>query len=767
MRPFAALAALALSASAPCAASETWAELLRHWVAGGAGRTPWTLVIDTGGLGERWWRRDDTLALLVEDRDLTVQNLTAETAGRFREARGWSAGPAWILLSRDGEVAGEGRGVPRGPEVRSALGSGGYQTVWDRREAFLGDHPDHGEALQARLFTALALARDRFLELAAQGKATAPRTGTSAQEPRQSPGKLFQFQPAPPPKAPAGPVAKAPASKPQAPGPVPAQAPPEPVPAQATPVDPSAQGPLADALFLETADTLERLLALPDWWRLPRLAAFSAALEAWDAGASPRLRGQLMGMRVAVLEEWRRNPHTGGNDLGVLWTQLERTVEGGGTPVLPPMDPTPGRGTPSREQIARMAAPYLAKGDWQGALRFLANLRLLLPAHPATPTLWREYTDRQAYASHLQALANAKLGRWKDAENALVEVWLGSGDGWPVLAGELQWHFPEDRPGPTEDFRFLLKQLPQPYPPVPPLNLPVRMLLCGGMPWSPAWGGLRYTPSLAAWDPGELLWQGATAEDQALLERMGLPGPRWAALQGETLVATGVRVPEAKVLAGQLTSAGTPRLTWLETFINHNPDHLDARRDRFLLIRPRLPNPALEPLLAGDAAAAWIDPALNKGAVWRPDPALWGPLAPAMTRDLAAALHRWPSSARLWKLWLAWGTLLPATPSVHAFALALPVYGPQGPWVAGLPVEAHTAVGLELRQDQAFEAMRGWFQTAWGQWQGVPLSAEDMEKADVVYRFLAEALGRLGLREALAELKAERAALRMAVKGPS
>lgn len=755
MRRYLPRLALILLLAPPCQAGPNWSDLLQGWLASSRGNTPYFLRVDGAGPGPSWWRQDDALVLLMEDRDLTLETLSPLQGRLLREARGWSAGPAWILLSRDGEVVGEGQGLPGGEAVRAALSSGGYQTVWVKREAFLAEHPDQGEALEARLFAALGLLRARFLTLAAQGQATPPRLGATPDEPLQTAGKLFQFQP--PPAAPK-PTAPAPGRGRPVPEPGPETVP-EPLLIRGPALDPGAQGPLADALYLETADTLERLLQVPDWWRLPRLDLFRGVLEAWDPGASPRMRGLLTALRSAVAEQWQRNPHSGGNDVGLLWTCLERVLEGTGTPVFPSLDPNPGRITPSQDQVNRMVRPLRTKGDWRGVLAFLAGLPLNLPEHPATPQRWREYTDRQATVYHLQALANATLGRWKDAELALTESRHWAGDAWAGLVAEHQRSFPETRLGVSAEFRFLLESEAEPYPLVPPVNAPVRMLLAGGRPWSRAWAELRNHPALAPWDPGELKWVAAGAADLAVLDRSGLPGPRWVALQGETVLATGARLPDPRVLAQQLAGAGSTRLERLEAFIAHNPDHLDARRDRFLLLRPRMPNPALEPLLAEDAALAWINPDPKPGGPWRPDPACWGPLTSPVVAELGAALHRWPSSARIWKLWLAWAALLPAPPSAHAFALNLPVYGPRGPWTAGLPLEAHAAVARELRAQGQYGAMRTWFQGAWDGLKAAPLAEEDLAKVDVLYRGLAEALTALGLREALADLKAELALL--------
>jgi hypothetical protein len=736
----------------PGRAGETWAEHLRSWLEADHGRRPWTLRVDSATLGAGWWRREDAIVRLLEDQDLAIDDLEPAQARGLAEARGWGSGSGsgWILLGRSGEIAGEGRGLPGGEEIRAAVASGGYRSGWERREAFLAAHPGQGEALEARLFTALGLMRARFLVLAAQGRATAPRA------------------PAPPPAAPPrprpGPPDKAGAAPPKPARPAP---PPAPV-ALADPAQPAtlagpaaAQGAIADAIYQETADTLEQLIQLPDWWRMPRLMAFCTALETWDAHASPRMRGLCAGMRTAVLEEWQRNPHYGGDDSARLWIQLERCVEGDGTPVLPPLDPSPGRIIPGREAIARMIDALKAKGDWRGILAFLARQHFRLPEGTTSPFRWREYSDREACIRQFQALAYGKLGLWKDAGLALAETRHWAGYGWPALAQALRRELPQELPGPAAEFAATLVLDPEPYPAIPPPFPPVRMLLAGGRPWSRAWAELWEQPALAPWDPSELIWKEATVQEEAFLAGAGLTGPRWAALQGEsTLLATGTSLPDPGILAAHLGNVGPTRLERLNAFIERNPDPLDARRDRFLLLRQRMPNPALEPLLAADAARAWIDPVLEQGRPWRPDPEQWGFRSERLVRELDLALRRWPSDARLWKLWLAWIALLPERPSVHGFALGLTVPEPLGRWQATLPLEAHTAIARELRARGRFEDMRTWFQSTWDTLREDPLRDGGVDKVDAVCRFLGEALAALGLREALAELKEERGRMR-------
>jgi hypothetical protein len=180
-----------------------------------------------------------------------------------------------------------------------------------------------------------------------------------------------------------------------------------------------------------------------------------------------------------------------------------------------------------------------------------------------------------------------------------------------------------------------------------------------------------------------------------------------------TVLATGTTCPDARFLALAMGGAGQTRLQRLGAFIRQNPEHLDARRDRYALLRRRMPSPALEPLLAGDAAAAWIPLDFDRTAPWIHDVEAWEKGAKAMAPDLEAALGRWPSSRSLWRAWVSWLPFRSPSPSPWAFANSLPIWRPRGEWLADLPRELHLAVASELRKRRRFVEMRNWFQEAW------------------------------------------------------
>jgi hypothetical protein len=159
-----------------------------------------------------------------------------------------------------------------------------------------------------------------------------------------------------------------------------------------------------------------------------------------------------------------------------------------------------------------------------------------------------------------------------------------------------------------------------------------------------------------------------------------------------------------------LAQAGPSRLQVLDAFIRQNPGQLDARRDRFALLRPRMPQPALEAILAEDALAAWIP--LDFGPEMTSVPDLWKARAARFLPEVEAALRRWPTDGSLWKVWLTWSAFSPRPASPRAFALGLEHPQPLGKWLLGLPAELHEAVAAECRKARSYNLMQDWFQPA-------------------------------------------------------
>ena len=663
---------LLLLATTQAPAAGPSAEVLKLFLQ--PGRAAWTLVLRDRDASDLW-PQDETFQRLMEDQDVAIARLTPMAARAVWDLWARPGVARALLVSRKDFRILELPGLPSGEALLAALASADYQTVRERREAYLREHPDQGELLDASLASALGVARSRI-------RNTRDGSPMTAEE--------------------------------------------------------------ADKLFKDTADTLDQLLKLPDWWRLPHLPLLCRTLEEGQAGLSPRMRGLLAGMREDVRQQWSRSPRFGSGTLGALWISLERSLEQGEPGYLPAFLPAPGEIWPRRFEVNALARRLWEGREWKTLLAFLEDLPSQIPGPASGPADWREFVERQAHVHLLKTVALGKQWLWEDAELAAQDCRRWAGKGWREAAAALLEVLGNDRLPPPDPFLTVLKMDPLMDWPVPVPPGPVHMVRKG-----PDQAGPKDDPAFLPWGPDELTWGAASAREEELLAAWagGQKPPRWAAFQGPgTLLAAWEEGTRPQAMAQTLATIATPRLEWLAPFLARDPGHLDARRKRFQILRNRMPCPGLEPLLAEDATAVRLAVTWGEGG-WKPDRLIWeAPLAQAMPA-LEGALRRWPGSADLWRVWISWARLHPDQPSAHAFAQSMPVPQPRSRWLCRLPEEVHQAIARELRDSGRLAEARDWFREAW---EGLKLAVEDPEPGlgdamvETIYCLLREILAASG-----------------------
>jgi hypothetical protein len=771
-----------------CRAQDTWEAYLQHWRGAASQHAAWALLVREGDYPAGWWRRDPNLALLMAEGELAVESLKPEAAATPWRLRDWGDGVHWLLLDANGGHCFDGQGQTSGEAVLAAIHGVQERTLWEQREAFLKEHPDHGEALEARLNTGLQLALFRFWTLGAERRASRVRL--------DQPGHFL--------------------------------------------LPPEESAAVADTVFAEAAESLERLNRLPDGWRLSGSGIYNLGFYArlLDGQASPRMRAALLGAAEGALAEWSRSPNLEGlTDMqslygpAGLWLGSQLCLGEGAITGLPRLRPSPGLVFP---QVGVLIYALNQIRDPAALLEFVTSIPEDAPEGPLTQEQWKAYRHRQSVLSAIFAHAYAHLGRWEEALTAIKDCrrWCGSDWGEMFLLPELkedpapataedpvgespkeparrkaptreprsdpdaaktpaaapkpdevpvkakpeprppeapgQARKPPQPPGfspgqnpgpPPQALLDLLHSKPEPDLPPPPAPAPIRLSLFGAPAWAKDWSQLARAADFAPWGADELRWQAPSPEDAALRTRLGWSEPRWMAIQGaDTILASGTDLPERRLLALQLSAAGTSRLQRLATFIRRNPEQLDARRERFRLLRPHLGDPELTPLLAEDAARAWIPLDFPQDACGPLQP--WQTQAGKLLPELEAALGRWPSSRSLWRLWVSWQPFRPVPLSPYGFALSLPVPRAPGPWLADLPTELHRAVAAELRAGGRYGQMRDWFQAAWDAAQLARL--DPAGNREMLYQGLAEALTALHQKTALQELNRQYHASRLA-----
>ncbi|WP_306601731.1 hypothetical protein [Geothrix sp. 21YS21S-2] len=678
------LPTILLAGALSAQASGPRTHFVRQVLQNAARRSAWVLVARERDLAPDPWRLDETFLRLQEDKDLSVFAAPPSPAVLMWDHWSRSSEARCLLVSRDFRTILEFRGLPSGEALLAAMTAGGYRTVRVRREAFLKEFPDHGEALDEKLGSALGVLGARL------------RLSQALTEPE------------------------------------------------------------ADRMYQETADTLDQLLKLPDWWRLSRMPDLARALEEGQAGRSPRMRGIMTGLREAARERWARSPASGSAREGALWIALERGLEEDRVGILPDLVPPPGETWPSRLEVNLLVRRPWMRKEWRGVAAFLEDLPEVIPGRAAGPGDWRRFVELQVHVRLLLAVAYGKQLLWENADAAALECRRWAGGSWPAAAQALLDAFAME-PLPRS-FSGILGLDALPDWPIPVREEPLR-LVRKGPPLKPAQdAALRGDPAFLLWGPRELRWGMASPREAEIMGQSA-----WGAFRGATTLLAAWEDPARPGAMGHtLEALDTPRLAWLNPFIRRDPIHLDARRKRFRILRDRMPSPGLEPALAADATAAFLEVETGEGG-WRPDTAAWAaPLAAAMP-ELEAALRRWPSSAGLWETWISWARLCPDRPSAYAFARTMPAAEPRSRWLCLLPEKVHRAVARELLEAHRDVECRGWFQECW---EGLKLVADDLPvritsaQVDLVFPFL-KAAGEDGT-----ELARERDALLASIPAP-
>jgi len=668
----------------------------------------WILCVRPGAYDNGALLQDDLFRRLVLDGDLSLEALGPAEADDFWSRQSWRGPDHWALLTPAGALALAGSGQPRGGPLAQAMRDAGDAPRFEVRAAFLGSHPEQGEALQEEAALQFRLLRSRHRSLEAQGRPEAAPAG------RPGAGSRVTLPDTPQGRA------------------------------------------LAEALFGDAARVLGRLFAVPGWSWAANLVTTQASL--WDLSQSPSMRAVFAPAAGAAEALLRQDPH----DAALVAFWIEAREAAGLAPAAPggQFTAAPGRVWPSPAMVGRILEPYRRRQDWEGALRCLTGLVPAAPPEPLTPRGWDDHVRLQCALRVHRGVVLGCLGSWDLAAGALDEARLwGGGQGVreAILSQGAQWTGAEAEPAAWRAFLAQALRAEGPAAPRPEAEPPLRLVVMGNPPWLLAWAGLPQAPDLLPWSPAELRWEAASREVHAQLRRrFGWdPGPRWVLFRGEAPRATGVACPEPRALATILEGESTPAFLSFQRVLEAQPDHRGARRGRFALVLTRMPEPRLEATLARDAAAARLVLPFEPGDPWKPDRDTWAAAAQEVLPRVEEELRSWPGRLDLWEVWISWARFHPRQPSILALAQSLPYWSPREDWRAGLPFPVQRAVAAELRRTGAFDLMRAWFRAAWEALDQRPLAglrpgerewvlARRREEETAVFQPLRDALRILG-----------------------
>ena len=664
MKPHPLLIASLVTLAAP--AQDAWTSYVANLGTRSRLSGRWILAVtpEFGNTAQEFsWRREDLYLRLTSTNEFTIDLFPPSVF----PARGWKEGEVhWALISPEGVLLKEGSGRPSATTTMEALSGAGFKPKWERREAFLKEHPEHGEARAEALEEALELAGRRIQALQASGLLTPPPANVS----------FFERSPA----------------------------------SFATPSDPTG-AVLAEQVFGNLAEELELMLDLPASSSGRPFLSIAIRGREWEMGQSPRLRALLNRLFDRVMEELEARPRQDG-----LWLFLSFLGPALGRDPLEAaarLTHQPGDAWPSPMFLRLTMEGFSRRKNWSGGLAFLEALSLPNPEPGPTPERWKTFRNRRAEVQIHRFRALLQLERWSDAEGALAAARRLAGNSWGSLSNQVRRALSGLQPEAKARFQKLAAE-PELKDPEPPAPVPLtRLVLLGEPTWSPQWERLKPSEPLQAWDTGELRWELGSADLVRDLEaRYGWPpGGRWVLLQGDDLRASGDACPSPQDLAGRLEAVAPGRLHRLTAAIQASPRNLDLRQQRAEHLLSRKPQGALEAHAAEDARLSRMPLRFPEG--WTPSPDIWPWHAQKLLPELEQELRAWPSRSGLWRTWVQWAALHPQRPSPLVLVRGLALWGSERRFGASLPKEVHQAVAEELRQGGRFEEMRAWFQDAW------------------------------------------------------
>lgn len=623
-------------------------------------------------------------------RDLVYQAAPEEALKALGRRSGAEPPPEWALVDPSGEVRLQGRGEPDPKAVLEAMEAGGWRPRWERRGAFLREHPEQGDAV----LDGVREAGQRFFWM--RILVEAKRQKGSAISMSWRPGE-----------------------------------PPDPEVAKALAT------PFGDAQVVRPCvDMVERFIRLPEgdpergrsWNELWGLAMGGAQ-------SSPSVLEALRLLMRGVESDLRRDPAR--QAYWRVWQGLARLVpEADAETLVAGLEPAPG-------------TPWPAPGAVEAILERLEPEKALARVEAELSGPGDRMARLKAWGpAKLDALLALK--RYEEAKQWILEARRLDGG---VLGGyPLSFRLDDQDPHEAE-LQAALDQA-MPVSPAAETRGPARLIVFGEPGAADlaslarhaefdAWGREEFSLETA---------DGRT--ERTLRAQLSLPSTvRWVLLgRGGAPLGQGAEAPEAPKVATLLRGEAPPLLEQLEAFLRTHPDHRQAMERRVELLAERMPHPRLELKLAQACAALGEAPILRTES-FTPQLPLWEAAARRALPQAEARLSRWPESPDAWMAWMDWQSVQPRPESPLARLRSLAVWkstehGGPGP----LPLEVAAAVAQRLEQARRWADLAEWGLHQWeGGWRQAlgwgrkppaderPSEREEREKVRKAFATLATA----------------------------
>lgn len=585
--------------------------------------------LSRGGEFDTSWSGDPELRRLRASGELTFLQLDDFQAKALWSRQHWTLGEShWAILGPESTIVATGNAQPTPASLLQTLRDAGWKPQAERRDDFLREHPDNGEAWQDLFTEAMKVALGPGSpDVRPQGKGGGGKGG------RQGGG-------------------------------------------DSTP-DPAED----EARFGEVDRALRGILNVDGW---VEHFEFTMGL---DEGAKGFAGSQLLQPPTAIMRggvEAALKARPGDWRLWSAWTELAGP---GDSPeaLLASLDPAPRQPWPPLDASEPVALAYRRTQDWLGLERCASAAMaqalqpLVVQATEDGSALWHRASVVVAWGPYrVEALLH--LGRLQDAMAMLAECRSLSGRAWRrvqqafghiSLGGDLEKVLSDDDRRAIKEF---LRQPAAPDIPAPAAPPPLRLAIQGRPYWEGEFMELQKSGSFDAWKPGtDLLWNRLTPVEARMFKDRGEGGEdRWLLLRGNELLASGGELPSLGTLTDLVRAQGLPYLGELDAFIKAHPDHAEAREQRINEVMARSQTVGLEHRLLADRTRTQSEAFFPKG--WKPDHELWAQASRQMLPQIEADLRRWPTSSSLWRDWISWAALHPAHPKPGALLRTLSVW---------------------------------------------------------------------------------------------
>ncbi len=615
------------------------------------------------------WRREAQLMRLRASGELSFLQLDDGQSKALWAKQRWSPGEnRWAILGPNLEILSSGTTEPTAESLLQTLRDAGWRPQSERRDAFLREHPENGDAWQDLFTESLKIAMSSGDEEAPPPEKGADTKGDGAKAPE--------------------------AEKDQ-------------------------------ARFGEVDRALRGLLDVDGW---ENHFEFMLGLDERSKGfedssllqpSTATLRGGIETALKARPGDWR---------LWSAWTEVAGPRHSPEA-LLASLEPAPRQPWPPLEAAEPVALAYRRTKDWVGLERCAATAMeqalqpLVVQASEDGSAMGHRASVAAAWGPYrVEALLH--LGRRQDAMNMLGECRALSGRAWRrvqqafsriSLGGDL------DKVLNQEDRRAIKEFLKQPGVAdvaAPLATQPLRLAIQGKPTWEREFNLLQKEGAFDPWKPGrDLVWDRLSESEIRTFHDRGEGGEgRWVLLRGADLLSSGGELPSVEAISDLLRNQGLPYLAELDAFIKAHPDHAEARVQRISEVLNRLQTTGLERRLLADRSRTRAEAFFPKE--WKPDLELWAPTAQKMLPSLEADLRRWPTSGQLWRAWVSWAALHPSHPKPGALLRNLSIWKnvEQGRSIlhAGpLPIDATMPVTGFLQLQKDWEGLADWCRALW------------------------------------------------------